>query len=153
MKEIVLTRGYIAIVDDEYYDKLNKFSWYEANGYATTNMGQGKDRHTIFMHNMVLWSPRGLEIDHINGDTLDNRRTNLRIVTHKENMRNQKIKAHSSRYKGVHWDSAVNKWRATTKIDGKVVHIGRYLTELEAAKAYNEFVSRTDSEHYRLNTL
>ena len=153
MKEIKLTRGYVTIIDDEYFDELNKFNWYEANGYAVTHKGSGENRRVVFMHNMILWSPRGLEIDHVDGNTLNNRRSNLRIVTHKENMRNQKVKLHSSKYKGVHWDSDRNKWKATTKINGKVVCIGRFLTEIEAAKAYNDFVSHVDREHYKLNTL
>ena len=113
-------------------------SYISHNGYACTN-----DRFTT-NHKMhrVLWVtfngpiPEGMDIDHINGDRLDNRPENLRIVTRKENMRNSKrYVTNISGVTGVGWVNRESKWRAKVMIDYKMKHLGYYDDWFEAVCA------------------
>jgi len=80
----------------------------------------------------------GLEVDHINGNTLDCRRLNLRLCTHKQNLANQKKQSgRSSQFKGVSFSKSRGKWEAYIKTDGKKKHLGRFDTEEAAAYAYD----------------
>jgi hypothetical protein len=93
MKYIELTRGARAIVDDETFDFLNQYKWHlkksnDRSGYAARNAAPYPVRALVFLHHMLMPKVKGYEIDHINHDSLDNRRENLRYVTHLENMRN-----------------------------------------------------------------
>lgn len=99
--------------------------------------------HGAFMYaHRIVWAlahgewPDG-NIDHINGDKHDNRPCNLRVATHKENMRNRKPWG-KSKYLGVHWSKSVGKWRATIREDGRVFVLGYFDDELDAAKAYRD---------------
>jgi len=104
------------------------------------------DGKSITMHRLIMGNPIDMEIDHINHDTLDNRRGNLRIVTHKENMANRKPNAYSesltiknkSGFRGVHWDKERRRWRAYIVKNGKNVQLGRFDNILEAAEAYKK---------------
>lgn len=149
MKEIQLTQGFVTIVDDEDYEWLNAFPWHYLLGYARKNViGPDRKQHPEFMHRWIL----GLEWgdprpgDHINHDSLDNRRSNLRICSDmKDNATNVSARVGcSSRFKGVSWHKAGNRWRAYISFDGKHQHIGSYVTEEEAARAYD----RAAIEHY-----
>lgn len=139
MKEISLTQGKAAIVDDDDYESINAHKWHYVNvGYASRYSGGGrKNRKTDYMHIAVMGKQSGMEIDHINGNKLDNRKENLRHVTHSQNMQNASVKGGSSRYKGVCWDKSRNKWISSIYISEKHVHIGRYESEEDAARAYN----------------
>ena len=90
------------------------------------------------------------EIDHINGNGLDNRWKNLRPANHKENMRNRrKQKNNSTGFKGVHWNKAAKKYRAEISNNGKLVHLGLFLTAEEAAAAYEAKARELFGEFYR----
>lgn len=95
MKTIPLTQGQVALVDDEDYEYLMQWKWcaaWNGNTYYAFRGGKkehGKKRQMIKMHRDLLDTPRGLEVDHLNGNGLDNRRCNIRNCTHKENMQNQ----------------------------------------------------------------
>ena len=135
MKEIQLSQGKCAKVDDEDYDWLSQWSWhYVRAGYAFRfEKINGKWCH-IGMHRQIMATPKGLEVDHINGDTLDNQRLNLRNCSHRENLQNQKQrKDTSSIYKGVYWDKTRNKW--VLRLNHKF--IGRFESERHAAMAYD----------------
>ena len=81
--------------------------------------------------------PEGMEVDHINGNSLDNRKSNLRICTHKENVRNQKLSAaNTSGYRGVSWNKASKKWEAYIKVNQKRIYLGKFVDILDAARAY-----------------
>ena len=136
MKEIPLTRGRVAIVDDEHYWWLTKWKWYYgSNGYAVRN-APGK-RHK-YMHCVIMDTPPGMDTDHINGDRLDNRRSNLRVCTRAQNTHNQKVsKANSSGYKGVHWHKHDKRWRTQIKTGGKKIYLGNFHSKEYAALAYN----------------
>ncbi len=135
-KEIVLTNGAVALVDDEDYERLSRVRWCQKLGYAQGSL----DGKSISMHAAILDCPPGLERDHINHNRLDNRRCNLRLVTHAENCRNmRKRKRTSSSFWGVTKRKycRINKWMAKLRIGKRSVHIGVFATEEEAARAYD----------------
>ena len=137
MKEINLTKGQVAIVDDEDFDYLNKWKWFAQKSgntfYAARTIRKDGKKIQIYMHRIILNPTNGLEIDHINRNGLDNTRCNLRAVTHRENMWNSRTRR---KYLGVHHDC--NKYFATININGKNIHLGGYYTPEEAEKAYLE---------------
>ena len=92
MKEIILTQGKVALVDDEDYEMINKFKWFFHTGYASTNITEKGRQRTIKMHRYILNAQKGFMVDHINHNTIDNRKENLRISTNQQNLFNQKIK-------------------------------------------------------------
>lgn len=99
----------------------------------------------------MLMGPKGAEVvDHINGDPLDNRRANLRLCSHAENMKNRKPNRNATnQFKGV--ESVSGKWRAVIKADGKRYHTGRFATQMEAARAYDDLARTLHGEFARLN--
>ena len=153
--------GKFALVDDEDYDRLMKIKWYFNNGgYAINIVKPGKKngllkfKHTL-MHRLVLNTPEGFDTDHINGDKLDNRKENLRICEHNENMRNQKVRQtpKSSKYNGVTLNKESGKYRAYIVIDRKYCHLGVFNSAIEAAKAYNAAAIKHFGEFYLLNVI
>jgi len=155
MKEIKLTQGKVAIVDDEDYEELSKHRWYYGNGYAVRHATrESKKQPKIYMHIIIMGTESGLELDHISGDALDNRRENLRHVTHQQNLHNKAPnKRGSSQYKGVHWQKDRKRWHSCIMMDGKSVNLGRYKSEQDAAMAYNEAATKYFGEYARLNTI
>lgn len=152
MKEIKLHGGYIAMVDDEDYDTLNKYNWHRSHyGYAERREGG-----IIKMHKQILGFPE-LETDHIDGNGLNNQKSNLRICSHADNMRNQKKKKCGlSRYKGVslnHKWNKTNNYRVSIMKNYKRYHIGYFKTEKEAAVAYNDAAIKYFGEFARLNII
>lgn len=124
----------VAIVDDEDLPLVSSKRWYCEVGYAATSV-HGR---AIKMHRLILGDdiPVGMECDHINRDRLDNRRSNLRVCTHAENMQNRPTHRNGkSRFRGVYWASHANRWRAQARLDGKFYHIGYFADEEEAAQA------------------
>lgn len=113
-KEIPLTQGRVALVDDEDFDRLSKHKWhYHKTGYARRGEGGRKNHRKIYMHREVMNAPDDMEVDHGKGGTLDNRKSNLRVCTHKENSRNRVThKLNSSVYKGVSWNKRDKRWHA-----------------------------------------
>ena len=141
MKEIPLTQGKVALVDDADYKQLILYRWRVA-----------KQRHTWYaycrkisqyMHRVIMQPPEGFFVDHINHNGLDNQRKNLRLCTTRQNLRNQrKWKAASSRFKGVSWDKVHNCWQSFIWVSGRNKRIGVFENEIEAAKAYDEAAKR-----------
>lgn len=155
MKKIPLTQGKFATVDDDQQEMLSKFKWHVNRGrYAVTNIGGRKNKTRIFMHHMVLGRPLdGMVVDHINGDSTDNRKDNLRICTQAENVRNQKIRKDSPfGYKGV-MRNGKNGFMARIRSNGKVIYIATFRTAVEAAKAYNEAAIKYHGNFAYLNVI
>ena len=124
-------------IDDEDLYILFKYKWKIINhktvSYITTTTGKCR----LYLHRILLKCPKGLQIDHINGNGLDNRKENLRICTHAENGRNRKVgDNNTSGYKGVSWITRQGKWRATIKINQKRIHLGEYVNIIDAINAY-----------------
>jgi hypothetical protein len=153
--EIELTKGKTAIIDDVDRE-LSEVSWFaQANkgGLWYAGHGGGKGRKTLLMHREILSRSLGRPLqfiekcDHINGNGLDNRRSNLRIATCAQNLRNQRRRtSSSSQYKGVSWKYwngkpgkvySKGKWRAQIMIGGKRKGLGVFSDEISAAKAYD----------------
>lgn len=155
MKEIKLTQGFVSIVDDEDFEELSKYKWQYAGGYAVRSISWAFGRQPLTrIHVQIMGKIEGLEIDHISGDKLDNRRENLRHVTAAQNQYNRKPnRGGSSRYKGVNWYKAGKKWHSSIKAGGKTRHLGYYYIERDAAMAYNEAAARLFGEYARLNIV
>ena len=140
MKEIALTQGKVALVDDEDFERVSQFKWC-ASWHSRQRVYTAVRRNcgtNVLMHRFILQPPSMMHIDHINHDTLDNRRANLRVCTNAENHRNQrKTPGTSSQYKGVSWDRRKQKWRAQIRKDYKQQWLGYFADEDEAARAYN----------------
>lgn len=161
MKNIYLSKGYFAIVDDEDFDLVNQYKWYYnlgrrcKTGRASTRL---KDKNNkfgtshIFMHRLIMSAPKGMQVDHINGNGLDNRKSNLRICTQSENNKNMFLSSkNKSGYKGVSWHKYANKWRATAKDKYKQVHLGLFENKIDAARAYDDYVVKNYGEFARTN--
>lgn len=150
---IELSGGLRVLVSEEDYESVSVFKWYahQSRGcrYAArkpTNDG------IIYMHRFILECPEGMEVDHINGVTLDNRRENLRIVTHRENLRNQAPQAGaSSQFKGVYWSAKDNCWRVQIKDAGRMRGVGGIAREDVAAAIYDLLALDRFGEHARTN--
>jgi len=139
MRTIPLTQGKVAIVDDEDYDFLMQWKWNarrccKDSFYAKRHQKEGNGRVVRYMHQEVSKPPKGMEVDHINHNGLDNRRENLRVCTHQENaMNNSGRNGCSSNYVGVCWKPARRKWQAQIKHNGIVTSLGFFRYERDAA--------------------
>ena len=155
MKSIKLTQNKITWVDDRDYDKLSKYKWCakESGGkkfYAIRRKSIVGSH--IYMHKEIMNFPERYEVDHINGNTLDNRRSNLRVCSHKQNIRNQKLSAASSSgYKGVSQVKSTKRWMAYIKVNQKRIYLGTFEDKINAAIAYNEAAKKHFGEFARLN--
>lgn len=141
MKEILLTQSKMALVDDDNYEWLNQWKWcanraYGEKYYAVMYTREGrKNRKRIYMHRLIIESSCDMDCDHIDGNGLNNQRSNLRLVTHRQNMQNI-LGTKTSKYPGVCWHKASNRWSATISINGKAKHLGIFATEIDAFNAY-----------------
>ena len=155
MKVIKLTRGKVAIVDDEDFEELNRYKWhYNNRGYAARSIGGRKDKKNVLMHRVMLSTPTGTYVDHINGDKLDNRRVNLRLCTNVENCRNRgKQTNNKSGYKGVVCRSDTGKWVTHIKYNGTRLTFGQFDNKHDAARMYNFWAADLHGEFARLNKI
>jgi|SRR6478735_6686892 len=150
MIEITLTAGKVALIDECDLPVVQQYSWYylwtRNKEYAATKLN-GK---TTYMHRLIL---EGDEIDHIDGNGLNNQRSNLRSATHQQNLANQKLSAASTTgFKGVTKDKRLKaKWMAQTKYNGQRVYIGKFNSPEEAACAYDEKMVELHGEFAKTN--
>jgi len=106
------------------------------------------------MHRLILNVPENMQVDHINGNGLDNRKNNLRVCTSIENMRNMPLRKDTiSGFKGVFWDSQSNKWQAQIYAKKRRFFLGRYLIKTDAALAYNKAALKYHGEFARINQI
>lgn len=140
MKALPLTRGQTAWVDDDVFEKVRLMSWQAQRKHAGKFYAVHADRRRpIALHRLVMNAPENMEVDHINGDTLDNRRVNLRICTDTENKWNRgKPSNNTSGYKGVYWRKSRRRWQASIGVHHKFIYLGSFTDPAEAAKAYDE---------------
>ncbi len=129
MAEIKLTKGQMALVDNDDFNWLNQWKWHCLNGYAARREyfeGKKKSEY-IFMHRLINNTPVGYDTDHIDRNKLNNHRKNLRTVTHQQNTFNPKLsKSSTSSYTGISWDKKNNKWKVHLTINNKYIHLGRF---------------------------
>lgn len=154
-KIIELTQGKFSIVSDSDYESLSQCKWYARHSkggkyYACRCVG----RTTIRMHRVVMGDPPfGVQVDHINGNSLDNRRCNLRLCGNLNNCHNKvkTSKSTTSIYKGVCLDKNRNKWVSKITFDYKREFLGYFDDEEDAALAYDERASKLFGEFAVLN--
>ena len=142
---IELTKNQNAIIDAEDLEKLSSFHWQAQHTrtkkgfYAVRNDGNDSKgvRLKVKMHRQIIDCPCGYEVDHINGNTLDNRKSNLRICSHMENIQSQKSRGGKSQYRGITLHIN-NLWRARITVNYKRIHLGLFKTEYEAHLSHEE---------------
>jgi hypothetical protein len=154
MKEIPLTQGKVALVDDDDFAYLSQFKWYAQKNfntfYAQRHVRVNGRQYHISMHRVVACTSVGMHTDHIDGNGLNNTKANLRSCTNRENHYNtaRPITA-TLPYKGI--SRANSKWRASLQVDRKLVYIGVFPTMEEAARAYDRRAKELWGEYARLN--
>ncbi len=161
--EVTLTQGKTTLIDDEDAE-LAERKWYYGEGYAERSVRfVGQKNRVIQMHRVIIERKLGRqllpgeEVDHINGDTLDNRRSSLRLADDRQQSVNSKKKCvrkgiqSSSEYKGVAWSCEKQKWKVQKWFNGQCVHSEYFDDEIEAAFAYDSASIEYDGEFARLN--
>lgn len=157
MKEIQLTQGKVAFVDDHNYDWLNQWKWclFESGNktYAARGVKRSNKTKIVLMHRVVLGlDDTKIYADHKDGNGLNNQIENLRSCTNQENQRNRGAN-NNRKYKGVWWDKYRNKWKVGIVVSRRLKNIGRFDTEAQAALAYNEAALKYFGEFAWLNTI
>ena len=139
---VPLTNGGFTIIDDEDAAVIGEFKWHRCGvgaRYAGRMTSQPGKKRRIYLHRALMDAPDGLEVDHINGDPLDNRRQNLRLVTRAQNAQNIRRPVGRLGIRGVCWDSERAKYSANATINGKSHRIGRYEKLEDAITAVTEY--------------
>jgi hypothetical protein len=147
LKEIPLSQGKVALVDDADYAVVSALKWHavrcSGNKWYARNTG-------VYLHRFLI--PDSSRVDHRNGDGLDNQRANLRGCTHRQNIANQaRSSANTSGYKGVTWDKDRQKWIVHVGLDNKMHFVGRFKDIIEAARAYDAKATELHGEFANLN--
>ena len=157
MKKIQLgnNRG-VALIDDEDFALVSQHKWYlldQGNRrYAIAHTKKVGNCSTIRMHRLIMGFPENVCVDHANHDTLDNRKQNLRVCTHAQNMRNRKMgKNNTSGYKGVSRHTPARKWMAHIRMNRKLIHLGLFKSEKDAARAYDKKAKELHGKFAYLN--
>jgi hypothetical protein len=150
---ITLPSGEVVLVDEADHEMLSHWRWRRiGKGYVAAHVGHGDSRNrTSYMHRLLLLPDDGQEVDHVNGDRLDNRRANLRACTSSQNHCNRAAMAGTSRYKGVSWEQHAARWVAQIKRHRKRIFLGYFTDEEEAARSYDEAAVRVHGPFARLN--
>lgn len=159
-KEIQLTQGKVAIVDDDDFDYLNQWKW-QANQkqnkkfYAWRGKKINGKYKLIYLHRFILnLTDRKIYVDHVNMNTLDNRKINLRICTNSQNQMNKIVQKNNCYgYKGVYYDKRNNKYSSIITVNKKRHWLGYYIDPKDAAKAYNEAAIKLHGEFSKLNEI
>lgn len=153
--EIKMNLGVSMKIDAEDWEKFGEFKWFPIDAhkrgkYYVMRKRSGK---TEILHRLIMnVIDKSKVVDHINHDTLDNRKINLRVCSRSENQRNLTSHKDSiSKYLGVTWHKSRNKWQAQIKENGKNMYIGVFVSEVEAAKAYDERAKKHHKEFANLN--
>lgn len=156
-REIRLSQGKVALVDDDDYEWLSQWKWSFAQGYASRAIGPVNARRHIRMQNMIIPPPDGMEVDHKDLDPLNNTRLNLRVAPHISNTWNRRRNSrNTSGYKGVSLRKTKrhgDKWGAFITVNGKVLYLGSYTDKRDAARAYNKAAREHFGEFARVNDI
>ncbi|MFF3620002.1 AP2 domain-containing protein [Streptomyces sp. NPDC002467] len=158
IRRVDVKGGHSALIDVADLPLVSQYTWRPLKGhngklYAYAMAG----RSAVYMHRLIAGTPAGLETDHVNGDGLDNRRSNLRVATCSQNSANTWKPRRSdgstatSRFKGVTWDRSRSKWQAKITVDQHCKSLGRYDSEEEAARAYDAAAAARWGAFARLN--
>ena len=144
MKEIKLSKGYVALVDDEDYKKVSEYPWHaletpDKTVYAVRNFREEGKCKSWYMHRFILEvTDPEVEVDHKDRNGLNNQRHNIRVTEGNQNHFNMGLrKDNKSGFRGVHWSVAADKWVARITINHKIIHLGVFVDPIEAACAYD----------------
>jgi hypothetical protein len=147
MKEIPLTQGKVAKVSDHRFDYLNQWKWHARKAgkkggtkiwYAARNEGKNPHQKSVFMHRVIAGAAPDVDVDHFDGNGLNNQDENLRTCTKTQNAANRgKAPNNTSGYKGSSWSKRRNKWHAQIKHQGRNRSLGYFNSAEEAARAYD----------------
>ena len=153
-----LSQGLVATIDKVDYSRVSKLKWFAGKDYNTVyafaNITKPQGRRRLMMHQLISDTNDGEECDHIDGNGLNNCRSNLRACTHQQNIFHAKpYRNTSSQYKGVSWNKKAKRWIANIRLNNKVTYLGSYGDEVEAALAYNKAAEKLFGEYAYLNEV
>lgn len=158
MREIPLTQGKVALVDDEDYERVMQFKWHAVRGrnswYARRSIRTAPKtkQKTLWMHRLLVDAAKGDFVDHSDGDGLKNTRQNVRKCTRAQNARNQRTAKHNtSGFKGVSFHKLKRVWQANIRVDSRLIYLGSFKSAEEAAKAYDKAAVEHHRQFSRLN--
>lgn len=158
--ELITRAGQAYFIDDEDFEKIKNFSWHVIKSPYTMYVSAmkkeyGKPYTAILLHRLVMGASKGMEVDHINGNGLDNRKINLRMCSQSQNQANrQKTSKHmSSKFKGVYWCKRQKRWVAKIDCNSKRHYIGSFVNETDAAVAYNKKSAELFGDFSRINEI
>ena len=156
--EIYTSQGFKIILDEADYKELSKFKWgikkCRRTSYAKRTFTVNGVDTLVIMHRVIMDAPKGLQVDHINGNGLDNRRSNLRLCTNQQNQQNRRpTRNSSSKYKGVSFSKQRQKWEAQMKCGTKRFNLGHFALEEDAARAYNKKAIELSGEFAYINII
>jgi hypothetical protein len=149
VRRILLSQGLFATVDAADYEKLSKYKWYVVKRGSKVYATRRKGKRYMYMHREIMRPPRSYVVDHIDGNGLNNCRSNLRVCTARQNQANRGPRGGSSRFVGVHRHG--NKWEASIRYRGELLYLGRFDDEVEAAKARDRKAYELHGEYAYLN--
>lgn len=151
-------KGLAALVDHADVSLVSEYDWHPVwdrntkSFYAVTTVKERGRRRPVRMHRLVVAAKNDEFVDHINHDTLDNRRTNLRLCSRSQNQANQrKCEGKTSEYKGVYWNRQCSRWQAQIRFKGESHHLGLFLDEVSAAMAYDHAAQALFGDYARVN--
>lgn len=146
-KEISLSQGQFAVVDDDLYKELSKYKWYATKKKLTyyaerhVQIFESKRYHIKMHHAVIGKPPKGFVTDHKDGNGLNNKKCNLRFITVRQNSQNRPNCKFTSVYPRVSWYKRSKKWRASIKMNGKSIHLGLFAEEIDAAEIYRKAIN------------
>jgi hypothetical protein len=152
---VINIRGYDVLIDNEDFDRIMEHNWYYTSNnpkrpYFSFSKRINGERHWTSLHRFILDAPKGSVVDHISGDTLDNRKSNLRITDWTGNAQNHGIADNNtSGYRGVHFDKRKKRWKAVIYHNEKGILLGHYPSKELASFVYEEAAKVIFGEYYR----
>lgn len=149
--KIPLTQNKYALIDEEDWERINSYKW-RIKSSSNTEYAQTGDSKSVFLHRFIMSPPNNKEIDHINGNGLDNRKKNLRICTRSQNIINRKFD-NKTGYRGVKWYKPYKKWTAVITKNYKSYNLGYFLNKEDAAHAYNKAAIKYHGNFAQLNKI
>lgn len=139
------------LVDDEDYKWLREWRWHTDNkGYVVRRVRRDGKKYVVYMHREIMKTPEGMVTDHVNGNKVDNRRSNLRVCSDGQNKRNRdKSLGFDAPYKGAYWQKQIKRWYSRIQVNGRSIYLGTFSTPEEASTAYNVAAKKYHGKYMR----